>query len=242
MPQVFGLVGQALPTALSDAAQGQIRVGKYGEQIVIPLTFGMSAVANEGTYYRATNQVPGTATAYSITTAFSATAGFAVIRNTDSAGGKRLFMDYIRLICTTAPASATSSHFAISIDSTNRYTSGGTALTPQNANMVSANSSIGTCHIGAPTIAAASGSVRYLTRGVLFSAIPVVNTEWIINFGAGDSGSGTLAGTTAARIGIPMGPVVLGPGATHSLVLHIWNPANATTAPQYEFEAGWWER
>jgi hypothetical protein len=242
MPQVFGLVGQGLPTATADASQAQIRVGRYGEQIVIPLSMGMSGLANEGTYYRTTNQVPGTATAYSITNAFSATAGFAVIRNTDSAGGKRMFMDYIRLICTTVPASATSAQFAVSVDSTNRYTSGGTALTPLNSNMVSANAAIGTCHIGTPTVAAASGSVRYLSRGVLFGVIPVVQSEFVINFGATDSGTGTLGGTTAVRVGVPVGPVVLGPGATHSLVLHLWFPANATTAPQFEFEAGWWER
>src|SRR4051812_23324271 len=134
MPQVYGKVGIDLPSTNAQSAQAQFRAGRYGEQYVVPLTAGLYAMADEGTYYRSTNQTPGTATAYSITTAFSATAAFAIIRNTDSAGGKRLFLDYLRLICTTVPASATSAHFAVSVDTANRYTSGGTALTPQNVN------------------------------------------------------------------------------------------------------------
>lgn len=238
MPKIFGLTSEALPAGAFDGVQAQARMSRYGE-------FGVNSFmsppyyphALEGMYYKATHQTPGTAVAYSITTAFSALASFFFLYNGDAT--KRLFLDYIKLIPTTAPASATSGHFALAIDDTNRYTSGGSSFTPQNVNSAVANASIATCRAGAlvnPVVVAA----RYVDRGVLFAAIPVVNSEFVLAVGSQAAGAGTLGGTVATRTVIPLSPVVVAPG--DCMLLHLWFPANAVTAPQFEFEAAWWER
>ncbi len=200
--------------------------------------------ADQGGTWRAVNATFGTGIAYAIQTAFSSTAAFAIIRNTAGGGGVRLFPDYIRLILTVVPPSATQMQYALAVEGANRYTSGGTTLAAGNVNTASAQAASASVIVGAPAIAAAGGTVRYIARGVARSAIPVVNDEYLWSFGEADAaGSNTgFGGTTAQRIAIPCPPVVLGPGANHSMLLHLWFPGNITTAPSFECEVGWWER
>lgn len=242
MPQVIGKVARTLPTAIVDTTQAQQRSGRYGELFDLPVGSGLYSICDEGQYYRAMEQVPGTARAAAITTAFSATAALITLQNNDTAGGKRIYLDYLRLICTTVPATATSMQLAVAIDTTNRYSSGGTALTPVNPNSdIAAAGSIAVVHYGAVVAAAASGNVRYLSRIVARAVIPVVDDEFFINFGSQDTpNSGALNGSAPTRFGIPAGPVEVGP--TGTILVHYWVPANATTAGQFELEMGWWER
>jgi hypothetical protein len=64
----------------------------------------------------------------------------------------------------------------------------------------------------------------------------------VLNFGANDTFGGASSGAVTNIYPVGVGPVVLGPGNNHSLLVHMWNPGNATTAPSWEVEVGWWER
>ena len=156
-----------------------------------------------------------------------------------------LVLDYIRLICAVAPASASSTEIVLAMDTTTRYSSGGTQIT--------AFPSVGpyqpvfpiTLYFGALTLAAASGNVRYTGRDKIFSAIEVVGSVTLILFNRPGGEAATLGGTVPVRNVVSVGPCVLGPsGGTgpNNLTVHDWRPSNASTAPTYEFEIGGWVR
>lgn len=206
------------------------------------LSAGLYPIADEGTFFTATNAAAGTGLASSITTAFSATAGLLTVRNGSTGAGqnRRLCMNSIRLIPTVAPASATRSEFAITIDDITRYASGGSAITPVNPNMDSATAPSAVVHFGALVLAAAGSNVRLVSRGQLRSSIPVAFEEYVIDFRGTAHSEGTLGGATAVRNVSVVPPVVLGPG--QSMQLHVWHPANAATAASWEFEVTGWAR
>jgi len=239
-----GLISRGLPQPIADGQTPIIpRWGRYREQTVIPLYPNFAALCDEGTYYTATNATPGTAVSYSITAAFADTAAMITMRNGDGTGGKRLYLDYIRIIQgATVPASSTAGQFACKLDVSLRATAG-TTSTPQNPNLdVSQSASIMDFRF-TPTVTAASGAARLVSRGVMRSVLPVINDEWVFAFGTVEKSAGILlGGTVAQRMIIPCPPVILGPGNNHTFLLHVWFPGNATTAGNFEYEAGWWER
>lgn len=240
-----GEVDRTLPHAESDGTDMDVRLGRYREQYVLNLYPTMHGTSDEGTYYTANNPTPGTGIAFAVNAAVSETAGYFLnIKNNDALGAAdafRIYMHYIRLICTVAPASGTAGHFFLKSDNVNRYSSGGTALTGVAVNTDTSTTSIALVNAGALTTAAASQGARLLSRGVLRSAIPVAADEWYFAFGAVDGpGSIQLAGTAAQRMVIPCPPVILGP--QHNLGLQLWFPANATTPLSAEVEVGWFER
>jgi len=136
---------RAVPSPQSDqkAPVTNVRGGRYGEQYVLPLIPTKHLLADEGSYFIATNPTPGTALAYNIQAAFSDTVPLFYVQNNDSKAnpfGKRLYLDYIKLICTTAPASSTGVRFALKTDpairtiSTNNTTAGAAVEGPVRLN------------------------------------------------------------------------------------------------------------
>ena len=96
---------------------------------------------------------------------------------------------------------------------------------------------------GAVTLSAAGGGTRYVSNTQLkVQAAPcwTVGDEVKIVFG-GDADPGPTNGTATLAISKNIGPVVLG-GQNSSLLMHLWNPSNATTAPSWALEMAWWER
>ncbi len=251
MPQIYGVTRRNQPSLSAEAVQQQSRVGARGELIVIPLSEGKMGLADEGAYFKATNATVGTGIIHALTTAWSATAALFCLRNTDGEGAKRLYLDYVKLI-TGATAigmtAATSIESAITIDNTNRHSSGGTAITPVNVNMDSAQATIAALNFGAEVLSAASGSVRLVGRHAFPRRVApamVTGDQFFWKFGSDMtpfvSPVGAAAPATAPTQFIGgFGPVVIGGG--DSLNFHLWYPAGATTAPTYEFEIGWWER
>ena len=245
MPQDYGVVYDgSLPGTAADGSQKQLRTDRYGA------AHSRSEVlswAEDGGYFRALgNATPLTGVAQAITAAFSATAVPLVMVN--GSATKKIIPHYIRLTCTAAGASSTSSAFAISIDSSNRYASGGTDISGLivNANTaIGPVSSVSVLRIGAVTAAAAGAGTRYVSQGQLKAqAAPcwTVGDEVRFNFSpTGEADPGTISGAAAICISKNVGPVVLS-GQNSSLLLHLWNPANATTAPSWAWELAWWER
>ena len=236
--QTFLKVNQTLPTVTgSENSQMECRGGKYGELAVVPYGHGIISCADEGQYFKCTSQTPGTAVTYVTDAAYAATSASICIYNGSTT--KRVYIDYIRILCTTAPGSATAARWAIAIDGVNRVASGGSTLTPVNVNMASSTTSGVTFTYGAPTLAAASAA-RILGTGVLRGAIPVVNDEYILSFGTQDNGSIIVSGTSTIRSLTNVGPVIIGPG--NSMLLHQWFTGNTGVAFQFEVECGFYER
>ena len=252
MPQIYAKTNRAIPTKVADASQLQPRVSGYGEFVTTVLSPTTYALADEGSYFKAVNATIGTGIIHALTTAWSATAALFTINNSDAEGAKRIYLDYVRLVTGATAISmtvATSIESAITIDNTNRFSSGGTTITPTNVNMDNSRATVATVNFGAVVATAASGSVRQIARAAFARrAAPAMVTgdQFYWDFGAANSPpimsvAGAAAPATAATsFYTPMSPVVIGGGDT--IVFHLWYPAGATTAPTYEFEIGWWER
>jgi hypothetical protein len=137
----------------------------------------------------ATNVTPGTAQAYNVQAAFSDTTPLLYIQNNDSKAnpfGKRMYLDYIKLICTVVPASATGARFAVKTDPQLRTisTNNTLAITPTSPNSDVATQSV--CSVNAQNngtasvLTASSGAAR-LVANASMGGIPEDHpkqTQW----------------------------------------------------------------
>jgi len=234
-------VNVALPTATGSNVDVANRSGRYGDQFVAPIGAGRTNVCDEGSYFVVTNPTPGTGLATIATlTALADTSPFFMLINNASAGGKRVYMDYIKLLVTDAGTAGASLHYNVKIDNgVGRYTSGSALTsTPQNCNMDSSVAT-GCLAYGGPLVAAAATAAARLLGGGLFKvSIPVVGDNYILTFGCPASGVGQGVATIANAV-LNHAPVVIGP--QQSFFFHIWLPSQSA-ASSYEIEVGWWER
>ena len=152
---------RAIPSPQADqkAPVTNVRGGRYGEQYVFSLVPTKHMLADEGTYFIATNVTPGTAQLCNIQAAFSDTTPLLYIQNNDSKANpfaKRIYLDYIKLICSIAPASSTGARFAVKTDPQLRTLSTNNTLgiTPTSPNSDVATQSV--CSINAQNSATAS--------------------------------------------------------------------------------------
>lgn len=244
MPQNYGTAFLTPPAETGNNVAVKQTMDEFGATHVRsePLVW-----TEQGTQFRATNASWGTGLAHEIQTSFSATANALLVMRNGS-GTKKIIPDFLRLICTVAPASATAAHLGIVLDTANRYSSGGTDLTGQifNANSGQATvSAVDLLRFGGVT-ASAAVAARPVSRAIIKTqAAPAVTVgdEILITFGRpAESGAiGLLSGAAAGRFVVPVAPVIL-EGQNHCMVVYQWNPANAATAPSYEVEMGWFER
>lgn len=193
-------------------------------------------------YFVVQNPTPGTGFAENITTSFTATSAFMTVFNSASAGGKSIFPDYLRIICSAVGATTTSGHGVFVLDSINRYSSG-TLSTPTPASSNSSAISVATIQVGTITAAAASAP-KLVGRSVLRIATApawAAFDEVIFHFGSpAATQPQAVTPTTAVKLDVFLPPVAVPPGST--LLYQPYNVANATTAPSFEYEFGWWER
>src|SRR3954463_1039360 len=127
---IKGIVQRALPTFNQDSTNNDVSVRQaaYGEVYTQPLVRKQHNLADEGSYFVATNNQTGIVPTYG--TSLVATSPFISIYNSNAVA--RLYLDYIALVAIAAGAQTTTAGYtAISVvtDSINRYTSGGSALT-----------------------------------------------------------------------------------------------------------------
>lgn len=197
---------------------------------------GTHRFADDGNYFCAMTATPGTA--YNLTgatqNAFLATQAVWVLRNTASGAvaNVQVYPDIAKIVFATPGTAGTRVEIATSIDSTNRFSSGGTAQTISNVHMGSSLATVAAINAGDVTASAASGAVRYIHRATLSTAIPAAGETMGINFG------GTTFNTYVNRIASHP-PVVLATG--HSMVVHIWLPSQSAQ-PTGELMMCWWER
>src|SRR2546426_1070193 len=122
---IFGITAETLTTIskVPDNNQGPgtpVRLGSRGEQFAMNLWNGSQALAMEGSYWIAATATPGTGIVLSVATGttFADTQALLCINNTDavSAQGKNIYLDFITVICTTAPTNTTADFVAHRID------------------------------------------------------------------------------------------------------------------------------
>lgn len=250
MALIYGNRSKAIP-AKGVNVTAPARVSDQGDQFQIPVLSAAQAQAWEGSRFTAlaTPVVAGTGVVLGMATAFSDTLKHAVvITNNEVAGGKSIVLDYILARVIVADTNGTSLVARAEIDSTNRYSSGGTALTVANQTPgATAPASLATVKVGDVTCGAAGTYRTHLGMQLIAAnAAPVlvIDNTYLFSFGTiGASVQSVVAGaviTTLASYSVPFGPAVIPPVGSFMLQLAI--PAGDTTASQWQFQCGWSER
>lgn len=235
------IVSRGLPSANSDIPGFGVgnRGGRYGEQYV-KSDGSAPFYADEGTYWAAANAV-GTPTAASAATALVATTPYIVIFNNNSVvSGTRIYLDFIKLVCTTAGASGTAVAFVAQTDTGNRFTSGGTPYTPVNVNR-DAPASLSTgavINVGAVTATAATASRNVAQDETLRSTIIIVNDKFLFDFAGRGASMASSQAATLSNFYVPCPPVVIGP--QQSFLLNLWMPSGS--ASTFATSIAYWER
>lgn len=239
-----GTTARALPARNGDNAESLVRHWTYGEVATIPLMGSkMHALADQGSYFVATNATPGTAiSSVAAESTFSDLKALLFLRH-GASSNKRLYLDYIKLTVAAAGTNGTNWAFEMKGDKgTSRYASGGTAITPKNPNMASsATSEIDAMYFGAVVPVAATSDARLLHHGLVRTVIKVIGDQYLFTFGNSSPSSQAttiMEGTAQAALNIPCPPVILGAGDTFLLKEAA---ASQDTAAQYQFTMGWWE-
>lgn len=240
--QVMVSARQGAAAAVPDGIPVLSRGSKYGEAFATLLQGAKNhALVDEGAYYTAVNATAGTAiidTAALI--AFVTTTPTMTVFNSNAPGGKSIYLDWFRLNVVAPGASGTNWAWAMYLDTTNRYTSGGTAITPNNANISSSQTSGATINFGAITAAAAVGQRKIVAQPAR-TVLKVAGDEYLWKFGEqsvpapGMPMEGTLQ--LARQFAAP--PVVIPPQCT--FLFYEWGASQATAA-SFELGLGYWER
>lgn len=246
-----GLVARAIAAAgaYADSTEQKIRIGKYGDQYAIPLMRKQHSTAEAGAYFTCNNGQSGIASTTG--TSFSATVGLFNIYNTASTGGKRIYLDYLKLVTTAAGSFASGGvnlQAVCTIDTGDRYLSGGTVLTGNkvNVNMDDSTASVAAIRFGALTLTAASGSVRTIVgldilRPVVSATVAdVIGEVKLVNFGGVEAMlNGSITVANANHIPKSWPPIILGPN--QSCNVHFIMNGTTPGAASYAPEVGWWE-
>jgi hypothetical protein len=249
MPLLVGNTSRAVPTLGSDGTNTQARVSQYGDLRTTQYGDNHSSLADEGLYFKAFNATPGTGQNMStIQTSYNPARCYLQFQTSNIGDAKvRVFLDYIRLMCTSAGTSSTTFQAAIVVDYNRATTTAGTLSLGTNVNNAySRNAATAQVWAGDITMATASTLARTVFRTQLRTATsPTLAVGDLYSFDFGEvSHQSQFQGTTtpaaaAAAYTHFTGPLVLSSDSTVSL--HIWGAAMAS-APSFEFEVGWWER
>ena len=238
---------RSLPQPIPDTQEIEARSTRYGDQYVVSLVQTTHVVSDEGGYFYTSNPTPGTGIIINMVASYAATTPMLVIQNSDVLGGKRIYLDWIKIITTVlgggTPAS-TWLQYAAYIDSINRYTSGGSALAVVNPNMDASQTPVGKAWFGAISAPAASSSQRLVSSGQMRTIAAVLYDTYLFTFGGIEKNvvGNSLALATAGIFEFPLPPVILGPGTNQSFLLNTWQGGETTTGRTYTIECGWWER
>lgn len=213
----------------------------YGERYVIDIANSLHDQADEGSVYMVGNPTIDTAVGMGVLAAYSATIGpMLFIANTDTKRSIRLIaLKMFRF--TVAPASGTSTMFAVDVDTSLRLSTAPTGGVNRTSGVVNVNPAYPNDFNGVvyaatggsmlTLVAAAAG--RTVTRGMLSNSIPVALDQQLLVFGQGNPGATALAAGVGMRVA-GAGPVVIPPGC--SGMIEIYYPSNAITGASFEYE------
>ena len=238
-----GEIDRTLPHAELDGTDIDCRLTRYRELSTVNMIRTKHPLADEGTYFTCNNAQTGLATA-ATPTAFSATNPFFLIYNQSAPSddfGLRIYPDFLMLLATAAGTAAASVQFAITLDRGNRYSSGGSDITPniRAISQVTSRSSLAKVYAGNITATAATANARTVVGNrYMKAAIPAAGDQYKIAFGNTDTPD-MLSSATIVWSQNNVGPILLGPD--ESLLVHVWFPSQSA-ASSYAPEFNWWER
>lgn len=245
-------ISRGLPQPDTDTDPIPNRVSRYGENFVSPVVPTKHNLADEGSYFVASNPTPGTGVAHALVTAFSATSALFAIKNgwtpTDPKA-KRLYLDRLTLMLTAAPTAGVSLEFLIVLDPADRTPSANTT-TIRGVNVNGDDSTASPADIeafnaGALTVPAAGKLARQAARIKMPVGLNIIGDVYEVQFGGVDQGMAAppltaIKAAQPAKVVAHAAPVIVGPGQW--CVIHRWALTEATTPPSYEWELGYFER
>jgi hypothetical protein len=244
---IRSFIQRAIPSLMGDNPNldTAVRLAPYGEIYNQPLVRKVHNLVDEGSYFVANNNQTGIASPAQA--AFSATAPMLIVTNNyPSNSNLRVYLDYLALVTTAAGSWASAGvneQLVLVVDSANRYSSGGTTLTPNNPNpgaVTQTAPKVGV-YFGAPTATAVGSSAATISglrilRPAASATVPdVVGELKVLNFGGVEAMlNGAITVGSANMISHPMPPVVLPPGASALLylILNGTTPGAASFAPE----------
>lgn len=213
------------------------------------------ALADEGSFFVATNATVGTAIALTTSVIDDAAIASAThaqnvpyiyMQNRGAIGdpnSKSIYLRYIKLFSRVgdqAWTSATQALFSVRSDPTgDRRTTSGTALSIFNANTNSGQTSAASWTAGGNVTSLPGASSRIHTHGLIQSSIPLAGSTWVFTFGDTAMPQNFGYASVINCLTMPCPPVVIGPG--WSMQFDLWATALGA-APTFELEVGYAER
>lgn len=226
----------------SDVAQ---RGSDYGERWSYNPLVGKYPFVLEGSYFCARTPTPGTGVSFTTATSFSDTATPLAWGNLAISSTKRVWLDFMKIIVTTAQASATTAQFAVKIDTVNRTVNGTNHSTtavpynPFNGSIVTFNYQ----NSSTATVLNASSSAAQVVAEGAANGLDILGDVYYLEFGqkmlASGIGLTAVQATDPAVKVISMPPVMVPSGGSWTVY---WWAASIGGAPSYSFECGWIER
>jgi hypothetical protein len=249
--QIVGFVAQkVLPQFSPDnpVAAQNIRLGSYGEVAVNQYLSKKFGAAAEGSYYTTVTTPGGQVVVPAIVTSYANTAGVFWFQNNNPAGGRTAYLDYLKLTCTTVPASTTQFRYAI-IRDTAQPLAGTSYLTTNNSstavpvNTTAAGTASG-CLVGYQSAVTANVNTAPTSNGAVIACgslggLPIVGDEFVIDFG-GDQAVSYGATSVASRKISAAPAIALAPG--QQIMIVPWWFGNSSTGGKYDMEFAHIER
>jgi hypothetical protein len=236
----------------------RLRGGLYGEQYVLSMFPDKKALADDDSYFRCGTDgitipyVPGVTVAQQgLITSFSDTGPLWVIFNGNKAGGKRVYLDALKLLSNVAPATCLNLELAVRIDTVSKLPTNSNQYTqPQivNVNGDSTVKSLTTVYAyvaaNALVTPASSAAVINAARARIPTGAAVVGDEYTFQFGGVDRsqrvGLTAVRATDVAKLIGDCEPVIIGP--QQWATIHLWWITATTNIPSWEWGLNFIER
>lgn len=222
-----------------DGASG--RNSWYGDRYVLGLGHGNQVVADEGSFWVATNATLATGIAGHAAPVVADTDTKALL-HLYNGGQRNIVVDHLFLEVTAAGTAGTIQYTVVYIDNkgSSARSSGGTAITPVSTRSDAPTTTGAVIFFGA-VVTAMTSSLK-VGQQIVREVIPVVQDTVLMKFGsgAGFAHSGlTTAGTATNHVVQHFAPVVIAPGG--NLNISQIRPSQSAAA-SYQFEFGYYER
>jgi len=245
---IYASASRALPALTAEGGTGPVRMTHRGELVAWQLGKPLYGACDEGGYFTAVNPTVGTGIAgIAAADGYSAIETLFLLYNSSTVAERtRLYLDYIEIHNTVVDTAGTNIRVDCHIDTGDRFSSGGTAITPANMNTDSTASAKGRLRFGAVVSTAASSSVRQVYGKALSTTDIVV--EDVIRFEFGNSGGAASPASVLHQVGegttgrvwvLPCPPVVLGANSSFLMAVDCASQSGAAT---WAFNSGWFER
>lgn len=236
---IAGVIRKLIPNRNPDGGYLEQRLSPYGDQLVMPVDQRTAAL--EGSHYVVTNPTIDTAVGYGPIAAYVATTPLFLVVNTAASGGRDIILDYLKMLVTAVPTSASNYKFLVEVDNTQRLSTAPTGGVNRTAGVVNVNISrpndfegqVWSGTGGTVLTVMAAASPRIVTHGRIAHSIPVVFDELLVMFGATAGGQASPATAVTRRVGYA-GPVIIPPGC--SAAIHLYGTSNVITGISAEYE------